>query len=302
MSNDNEYSGTTVSNLEAAFDVITEGKKLLSTKIKRGVHKATLYTYAPWKRNSVLNHSIEVTEITGSEAVRIACNIYNFEQKHEGITVPTKFVGTVELNRWAFADISKLVSEINEAKKIIKHGARHAIPSRLERRKYYDSKVKDVISSTIYRQIPILNNVTSSHFHWCDTQKAPILLNDKEVELITSNAAPTDRETSIHQYQRLERFHSNLNSHVTNGSNLYRLMSVRIHPVHQLGVLEGMKSERKLLKLSVPVLIVRAPKGYKETPLETYVAPSWSTGDSSPQQFPDQYGKLRGLGFGIYVD
>lgn len=253
------------------------------------------FTYPPIKRGSTQKAPQNIVSVhkNGTEAKELISGLYDYEEKLDGITVPTKRVGVLSVCDGKFSLIYDMANEINSIKAVIKKQAPILIPNRSERRRFFNNYAPDAITSTIYRKIPLLEGVRSVSYYWCDSQFTMLESSYDEAIRQVSLGEHKEHEKVINKDHRLEKVKTKLKYFSNLGYSFHRYMSLRVHPVQQVYCAIGKKTS---LKVSCPLIIPHS------SALELGCAEIKDFCDENLEnQFPDKVGKHIHCGFGFYA-
>lgn len=255
------------------------------------------FTYTPIRRQSQQRYPKEIAHIDkrSGDAKDYISGLYNYENKHDGITVPTKRVGVLSVSDDMFCQVKTMADEINATKQIIKTQAPILIPVRSERRRFFDIYASGVITSTIYRKIPVLNDVRSASYYWCDSQFTMLESSyDEAIRLVNQGGqGHKEHETTIHRDRRLELVKAKLQEHLNSGASFYRYMSLRVHPVQQVYY---SKDKKTSLKVSCPLIVSNSSAVSLE---QAEIKPFCDSHQDN--YYPDKVGRHTHCGFGLYA-
>ncbi|MDN2483919.1 DNA replication terminus site-binding protein [Vibrio agarivorans] len=249
------------------FDSMFSHIKSLNQELQDYLCRAqstSCYTYEPEPRNTI----VERITVSHSTSITSARDSYSFQKKKNGITVPQKHVGLIEVLPQHYGELTELVNELNKTKLDFKRQLPKAISSRHDRRNYIDSLCEDVITSTIYRKVLIAPRGTyRSSISWTVNQKAPNPISvDEALSLISKHLEPYDGETLNSFNMRHEKAVAQVRA-VKSNEMLIRLQDIRVHPGQTLKVRNSVSGTKPYYyNPSTPIIYVddSDTKGFKE--------------------------------------
>ncbi|EMY6611062.1 MULTISPECIES: DNA replication terminus site-binding protein [Vibrio] len=246
-------------SLEESFEFVVTKTNSIIELLKCSALHIEGQSYIPIKRGT--NYS--VIEPYNLDSKKLL-NSYKIAFAEGDITVPVKKVGYIQIPESKLVTFRSKVDEINHKKAIIKYGALKLFPKRHERRRFFQNLQEGMVTSTIYRDIPIASSLTDSiSISWTNNQKAPVLLN---IEDINSLMSSTD------EFESSQRVNYLLEDAKSKGIKLYRNLDVKVHPtITCYRKLDCGKYERVLFNTSTPIIVARANnEQVKFTPLDKY--------------------------------